>query len=96
MEDHTWKTKDGRSVHIRKMDTDHIKSCIKFLERQVEEIKEVNSDWIKENALWNLDNVYDIDDYCSLPINSIISSKNDWIRVFQEELIRRAKEDEYE
>jgi len=83
-----WKTKDGKNLKIKDMDTKHIKNCLKMLkERNFISIKSFNL------FLNSYDNQSDMVQLC-LEREYINKIPNQFIDFFEEELKKRGIKNE--
>lgn len=83
-----WTTKEGNKILISEMETSHIENCINMLDKQVEELLELNEDYIDASGdtdmTWNL-GVYNV--------RSNIERKTNKVIILKEELKRRGEVD---
>lgn len=70
----TWKTKDGKIFYISEMETQHIKNCIRLIEKVVEEIRNESIDgYHKKTYVYGyLDRDYIEGDVDYVPIDQYI------------------------
>lgn len=71
---HLWETKDGKQIEVEEMTTSHIINCINCIENGKIQFV-INMGWSKDNDYQEFDE--DID------------KKENWLKVFRNELKRR-------
>lgn len=69
-----WTTQSGEKIKVKDMTTFHIKNCIKALE-EGRIAKVIDLGWLEDND-------------CKI-IDEDINWKNNWLEIFNEELIKR-------